>query len=206
MPRAQSTAPSPEVARPNSGDLLVDAALEILARHGFAGLTIAEVSRVSGVSNGSLYHRFGGREGLLNACQDRFFQHVSEQWLTEGTRLREEQDPQVLLEVLVDSFDEIFGRNRNLFQAFMVTGFHEAALRERGARFTRDASSLLADILIEWTGCTPAAADTAYRLLFGHAVLGVMFTDDEVTANPAARSARRALVLEGLKAIVSVRS
>jgi AcrR family transcriptional regulator len=43
---------------------ILDAALECFAGHGFAGTTIEEIRQRSGASVGSIYHHFGGKEGL----------------------------------------------------------------------------------------------------------------------------------------------
>lgn len=46
---------------------VLDTALELLAADGPAGVTIASITRASGVSNGSIYHHFGSRDGVLRA-------------------------------------------------------------------------------------------------------------------------------------------
>ncbi len=46
---------------------------DILDAGGEASLRLAEVSRRSGVSVGSLYHHFGSREGLVSAARERQF-------------------------------------------------------------------------------------------------------------------------------------
>lgn len=185
-----------------SAERLVDASLEILSEQGVAGLTIAEVSRVSGVSNGSLYHHFGGREGLLAACQARFFARVAEQWLEAGSAVVEERDPDQFLDLVLDGFEEVFGTNRKLFQAFMITGFHEAELRSRGVQFSRRTADLFTAMVVERFECSNQAADAAYRLLYGHSVLGVMFADEEVTSLPSSHEDRRALIRAALAAVL----
>jgi AcrR family transcriptional regulator len=46
---------------------------DILDQGGEASLRLADVSRRSGVSVGSLYHHFGSREGLVSAARERQF-------------------------------------------------------------------------------------------------------------------------------------
>ena len=46
---------------------ILNAALELLDRHGYAAISLSEVRRAAGVSNGSLYHHFSGREQLAAA-------------------------------------------------------------------------------------------------------------------------------------------
>lgn len=48
-------------------DAVLDAALQLLAEDGPGGVTIARITGLSGVSNGSIYHHFGSREGVLLA-------------------------------------------------------------------------------------------------------------------------------------------
>ncbi len=44
---------------------VLDAALQLAASHGLPAVTISRLTSASGVSNGSIYHHFGSREGLL---------------------------------------------------------------------------------------------------------------------------------------------
>ncbi|TIC88549.1 TetR/AcrR family transcriptional regulator [Nocardioides sp. GY 10113] len=204
-----ATRPVPAVRAPQqarsraSTERLLDAALEVLARAGVGGLTIADVSRVAGVSVGSLYHRFGDRDGLLAACQQRFFDRVADEWLTTGTAIAEERDPRALLERIVAAFDEVFGNHRSLFRAFMVTGYDEPTLRAQGIAFSRRTAELMIDLLAERTAAPREAADTVYRMLFGHAILEVMFDDGEVSGAPADRTRRRAHLVTAAAALLS---
>lgn len=65
------SAPTPRGASTIERALAVVA--EILDRGGEAALRLADVSRRSSVSVGSLYHHFGSREGLVNAARERQF-------------------------------------------------------------------------------------------------------------------------------------
>jgi AcrR family transcriptional regulator len=51
---------------------LLDAALRVYAESGEQGLTVAAVTRASGISLGSLYHHFGSVDGLMNALLTRW--------------------------------------------------------------------------------------------------------------------------------------
>ncbi len=55
----------------HSTDVLLDAALELLAAEGPAGVTMAGTARAAGAPSGSVYHRFGDRGGLLAALWSR---------------------------------------------------------------------------------------------------------------------------------------
>jgi AcrR family transcriptional regulator len=53
--------------RMESEQRLVDAALAVLARKGWVGMTLAEVGESAGVSRGLASHHFGNKAGLLRA-------------------------------------------------------------------------------------------------------------------------------------------
>ena len=55
----------------SSADRMLEATLELLEHGGLTSVTVAAVAQRAGTSNGSLYHRFGDRGGLLQAAQDR---------------------------------------------------------------------------------------------------------------------------------------
>ncbi|WP_263141578.1 TetR/AcrR family transcriptional regulator [Pseudomonas sp. RIT-PI-AD] len=52
-------------------EAVLDAAAELLAREGLAGVTMHSVAKGAGASIGSLYHFFADRDGLLRALADR---------------------------------------------------------------------------------------------------------------------------------------
>ena len=52
---------------------LVDATIECLIHHGYAGTTTLAVCRRAGVSHGSLLHHYGTRERLLGAALDAVY-------------------------------------------------------------------------------------------------------------------------------------
>jgi AcrR family transcriptional regulator len=58
-PRAQATSARREA--------ILKAALRLFVRNGFAGTSIEDIKRASGASVGSIYHHFGGKEGVAAA-------------------------------------------------------------------------------------------------------------------------------------------
>ncbi|MFI9254845.1 TetR/AcrR family transcriptional regulator [Streptomyces sp. NPDC053069] len=67
---------------------LLNAALRVYAESGEQGLTVAAITRASGVSLGSLYHHFGSVDGLMNALLLRWLERLLSELVTslEGTR------------------------------------------------------------------------------------------------------------------------
>lgn len=55
------------------------AAMELFARHGFAGTTIKEIAHKSGVTEGALYRHYAGKEELALALFERELEAVREQ-------------------------------------------------------------------------------------------------------------------------------
>ncbi|MEV5843528.1 TetR/AcrR family transcriptional regulator [Streptomyces sp. NPDC051985] len=165
----------------HSTDRMLDAALAILDREGMEGLSIAAVSRESGVSNGALYHRFGDRHGLLVAAQDRFLSDVTTHWIASSEPLWSLENPEELLTHLVALFLQLFADRRSVFHAFMVTGRADPDLHAQGARMMRRAADHFASRFTERFGCTSSAAATAHQILQAQAILLVVFGE---TATP----------------------
>lgn len=180
---------------------LLDAALAILARDGMAGLTTAAVSRESGVSNGALYHRFRDRRNLLLAAQDRFLSRLETDWLA-ATALIGQESRREILPRLIKAILGVFAEYRDVFQAFMVSGHDDPALRERGAETSRRMAGFVTGQLAERFGCSPDAADTAYRILFGQLTLIALFPDNEVSALAVPAEVRTEHMTRALEAVL----
>jgi AcrR family transcriptional regulator len=56
---------------------MTEAAIELLARHGIAGTTLAAIGRSAGYSRGLATQRFGSKAGLLR----HVLKHASQEWL-----------------------------------------------------------------------------------------------------------------------------
>jgi AcrR family transcriptional regulator len=76
----------PAVARPprqkrsrESLERALSAAIDVISDHGWDGLTVAEVSRRAQVSVGSLYARFGSKEDLFKAANERMLHVMDEE-------------------------------------------------------------------------------------------------------------------------------
>ena len=46
---------------------ITDAALEVIAKEGFSGLTIASIAKKVGITNSNVYRHFAGREAVIDA-------------------------------------------------------------------------------------------------------------------------------------------
>ena len=71
-------------------ELLLDAAADLLAAHGFHGLRMIEVASRAGVSRQTVYNEFGNKEGLVQAVAA---QRTAEYLTGIVARLRQDPDP-----------------------------------------------------------------------------------------------------------------
>lgn len=78
---------SPDARR----EQLIDVAVSVVAREGYAGLALDDVADRSGVTRSLIYHYFPrGRQDLFLAAADRAGRELTENWLVDsGTPLEE---------------------------------------------------------------------------------------------------------------------
>ena len=69
MPRSNSQIPK----KSNASERLLDAAARVFARKGLKGATTREIAVEAGLSEMTLFRRFGTKEKLLRAVVERFF-------------------------------------------------------------------------------------------------------------------------------------
>ncbi|WP_197025861.1 TetR/AcrR family transcriptional regulator [Nocardioides sp. URHA0020] len=165
----------------SSSDRMLDATLELLAVGGLQAVTVAAVARRAETSNGSLYHRFGGRAGLLRAAQDRALTAIEQETAASFARADAEPDDARALRHLARSALEIFARHRGAMRAFLVEGQGDAALEARNER----SSHLLATTVTRWLrdrfDASRPDAEAAWRLLFALGASQALFDDARVS-------------------------
>ncbi|MEO1057555.1 MAG: TetR/AcrR family transcriptional regulator [Actinomycetota bacterium] len=187
---------------------MLDAAEVLLDAGGTDALTVDAVVRDADASIGSFYARFGDRQGLVVALQDRFLRRLDES-LGPAFQPADDSDLETALGYVVASFLAAFRSNRQAFVAFVLVNRSEPPMRARGARASFAAASAIARLLErhadEVAHPDPElAADVVYRTLFAMAMQTVMFDDGEisrhvVTDDELARETTR-LVLAYLRA------
>lgn len=64
------------VARTRSREALVQAAIEVFSERGVAGASIAEITQRAGTAQGLVSYHFGGKDQLVAAVIDRWFETV----------------------------------------------------------------------------------------------------------------------------------
>ncbi|MBO9626869.1 MAG: TetR/AcrR family transcriptional regulator [Microbacterium sp.] len=72
-------------ARERARENIIDAAVTLFAERGVSGASIAEITRAAGVAQGLVNYHFGGKEQLVSAVIDRWFDTVLGFAQVEGT-------------------------------------------------------------------------------------------------------------------------
>lgn len=182
---------------------MLDAAEALLDRGGPDALTVEAVVAAADSSTGSFYARFGDRQGLLIALQDRFLDRLGDSLADAFAALPVDGDLSPTVHRVVREFLTAFRTHRSAFVAFMLLNRSEPTMRERGAVASRASARAIGRLLErhadEITHPDPAlAADFAYRTLFALATQTVMFDDEEVSPHgydAAQRAEETALLL-----------
>lgn len=73
------------VARERSREAILQAAVEVFAERGVDGATIADITRRAGVAQGLVSYYFGGKDQLISAVIDRWFETLVGIAEAEGT-------------------------------------------------------------------------------------------------------------------------
>lgn len=90
----------PEVRK----QLLIEAAIACLAKHGMSGFTIANICAEAGISRGLISHHFKGKDALLVAAYEALTAHLIP--IANKDALAEQPPAAVLLGVIEKSFSD----------------------------------------------------------------------------------------------------
>ena len=187
----------------SSADRMLEATLELLDSGGLPSVTVAAVARRAGTSNGSLYHRFGDRGGLLLAAQDRALGAIEEETAAAFARADGEPDDVRALRLLARAALEIFARHRGPMRAFLVEGQGEPAIQARNEH----SSHLLATTVTAWLrsrfGASRPDAEAAWRILFALGASQALFEDAQVSPGSIDEAAFADAVARAVGAVVA---
>lgn len=171
----------------SSADRMLAATLDLLGSGGLAAVTVAAVATAAGTSNGSLYHRFGDRGGLLLAAQDVALGRIETATAAAFARADAEPDDERALALLAGSALDIFAEHRAAMRAFLVEAQGQPGFEERNVR----SSHALAVTVVGWLrrrfGTTRADAEAAWRILFALGAAQALFDDAQVSPGRLSR-------------------
>lgn len=115
---------------------ILDAAVEVLHRKGYAEFRTADVAKAAGVSRGAQLHHFATKEKLVFATMEHVFNQVKETSERRARALRTGEDP---LERIVADAREFFF-SRSFFIALDIgTSITDARLRRKHMTMVRTA-------------------------------------------------------------------
>lgn len=129
----------------SNSDKMLLAAIDLIAKKGYKGVTTQEIAMTAGFSEKTLFRHFGSKQNLLETAFDRF--HYTE----EMTKLFNENliwDLQTDLSLISRTYHEIMNRNRKM----IMIGFKEAdnlpGFRERTIKHPRQFVEILTNYFI----------------------------------------------------------
>lgn len=171
----------------SSADRMLAATLDLLTDGGLAAVTVAAVAKTAGASNGSLYHRFGDREGLLRAAQDVALERIEAATAAAFARADAEPDDDHALALLARAALDIFATHRGAMRAFLVEAQGQPRFEERNVRSSHTLAVTVVGWLRQRFGTTRADAEAAWRVLFALGAAQALFDDAQVSPGRLAR-------------------
>ncbi|WP_329600139.1 TetR/AcrR family transcriptional regulator [Streptomyces pseudovenezuelae] len=155
--------------RSQQGILLAGRAL--LEEGGLEALTVAAVAERAGMAVGSIYRRFGDKEGLLQAIQHDFTEtllaEIAERASVE--RLRILRDPAVAIAEAVGAIADAFHSHQALLRVFLLLGTQHERVWSEGSRVSVEGNRRFAETLEHVAiahADRAAALDFAFRLTY----------------------------------------
>jgi AcrR family transcriptional regulator len=148
------------------------AGIELLGEGGYEALTIAEVSRRASVSIGSIYDRFGSKDGLFHALQARVLSAIENEHRARMEREAWEDHPtDELIRAAVRIFAEVSYAHGPLLRAMIQRSTLDQAVLARGSRTSSELAVQFETLLMTRRGDIvhpqpELAADVCFRLVY----------------------------------------
>jgi AcrR family transcriptional regulator len=165
---------------------VLDAGAELLAERGWAGVTLAEVTRRAGVSNGSIYWRVSSKEALLTAIHERLIDTLDAESAPFEDRAQwDALDADEAIARAVALQTSAVRRHRRLLRALVLHAATDPEAAKRGAAAVRRAArrfeAALAPLLEREGHPEPvAAARFVHELVFGALIKRITWPEQEV--------------------------
>lgn len=115
---------------------ILNAAVEVLRKKGYAHFRTADVARAAGVSRGAQLHHFATKEKLVYATMEHVFQNVLETSRQRARALKPGDDP---LEHAINDAREFFFSTPFFISLDIATSINNARFRGRLMAMVRDA-------------------------------------------------------------------
>lgn len=157
-----------------STEKMIKAVLSLAEEGGLDAVTISRAADRAGVSNGSIFHRFQSRDGLLSAASDRLMCEIEEEMRAVFEEYARADDP-IPLRKVVDDFQSLFERRHRILRAFMVGALGNKLLEDRGNLASQNVAEMLGNWLRKTYATTPMTEASIFRLLMSAGTLAVLF-------------------------------
>ena len=115
---------------------ILDAAVEVLRKNGYAHFRTADVAKAAGVSRGAQLHHFATKEKLVYATMEHVFQNVLETSRQRARALKRGEDP---LEHMIADAREFFFSTPFFISLDIATSINNARFRGKLMAMVRDA-------------------------------------------------------------------
>jgi AcrR family transcriptional regulator len=115
---------------------ILDAAVEVLRKKGYAHFRTADVARAAGVSRGAQLHHFATKEKLVYATMEHIFQNVLETSRARVAALKPDDDP---LEQAIDDARAFFFSTAFFISLDIATSINRKRFREKLMAMVRNA-------------------------------------------------------------------
>lgn len=139
-------------SRPRKADLILDAAMRVLARDGSSGLTIASVAEEADVSRGLLHYYFRNKEDMLIQMMQRSGRHA---WGIMGSIAESAASPQEFADLATKGLRE-FTENQT---AAMILLVEVMAVSRTNPRIRQEFAAIFEKSQERWIGDLQKLAD-----------------------------------------------
>jgi AcrR family transcriptional regulator len=112
--------------------------MELFARQGYLKTTLVEVGKAAGYTGGLVSHRFGSKEGLLNAVVDHATRRFLDDQLTPAISGADISGAEARLRSYISTyFQEVFVRESHIRALYVIMGEALGAVPEIRAKIAR---------------------------------------------------------------------
>lgn len=164
---------------------MLEATLTLLTEGGLGAVTVAAVATAAQTSNGSLYHRFGDRRGLLLAAQAHAFEQIQNETqdalaLAEKA-LNDGATRESVATALSSAAFAIFTRHRGATLAFLIESNADAEHAARTEEFLHSLAAAVTAWMRAHLAATEDGAETAWRILLALGISRALLDDARVS-------------------------
>jgi AcrR family transcriptional regulator len=177
-PRTGVRAPQQQRSR-ESLERVLRAGEKLLAKNGYEGFTIAEVSRDASLSVGSVYGRFESKDALIYAIHARMLQRMTEEYARDSPDWRGVDIEDVVSRGIHRLADPMNGE-RALLRVFMLLAPIDRRIAKRASEVSRALSREFTAAVLEHRSeikhpVPERAADVAFRMAYDVLARRIMY-------------------------------